>query len=69
MQHTFRASQEDEQILNALCGYLERNLAEVVRHSLRLTARHYGLIAERKKPVLEIDFKEVIADEAPAKQP
>jgi hypothetical protein len=57
MQHTFRVSSEDEQVINSLCSHLEISLADAVRHSLRLAARHYGLIAMKKKPVVEIELE------------
>lgn len=57
MQHTFRVSDKDEQVINALCAHLEINLADAVRHSIRLAARHYGLIAKKKMPVVEIELE------------
>lgn len=52
MQHTFRASDEDEQILNALCYHLERNLADTVRYAIRQVARDEGLIPAKRVPQL-----------------
>jgi len=67
MQHTFRATPEDERVINALCVHLDRsNLADVVRHSLRVAARHYGLIAQKKKPLMEIEHEEVMRYETSA---
>ena len=56
MQHTFRANKEDEQILNALCFHLERNLADTVRFAIRRVARDEGLISNAYRKVdIDID--------------
>ena len=43
MQHTFRTTKTEEDLLNALCARTHRNLADTVRYALWLLAIREGI--------------------------
>jgi hypothetical protein len=45
-----RVKTSDQDILVKLANHLERNLSDTVRFAIKYTARHHGLLPEKKPP-------------------
>ena len=52
-QLTFRASEEEQAIVNALSFFWKRSKADAVRYSIRQAALTEGIVQEEKNPYLD----------------
>lgn len=51
-QFSYRAKPDEEKVLILLAEYLERDISGTLRFAVRDTARRFGIIPNKKPPVI-----------------